>query len=134
MFVGQSGMGKSTVLNALSPAAGAKTADISTSLATGRHTTTHSTLYPLPAPLGSGWIVDSPGMKTFGLAHVSAEAIEHAFVELRPFAGHCRFRDCRHDREPGCAFTAAVKRGDVAPHRLMLMRTLLAERAHGSLR
>jgi ribosome biogenesis GTPase len=129
VLVGQSGMGKSTLLNALSPAIAAKTADVSAALATGRHTTTHSTLYPLPAPLGDGWIVDSPGMKTFGLAHVPADAIEHAFVELRPFAGHCRFRDCRHDREPDCAYTAAVARGAVAPHRLALMRTLLAERA-----
>jgi ribosome biogenesis GTPase len=136
VLIGQSGMGKSTILNAIVPGAAAKTAEVSVALDAGRHTTTHSTLHPLAPGQGSGWIVDSPGMKVFGLAHLAPGAIAHAFVELRPFAGHCRFRDCRHGAEPGCAITAAVADGKAAPHRVALLRALVAEskaaRAPGS--
>jgi len=127
VLVGQSGMGKSTILNAIAPHAMAKTAEISEALSTGRHTTSQSTLYPLPADDGGGWIVDSPGLKMFGLAHVAPEAIADAFVEVRPLLGHCRFRDCRHDREPGCAVWEAVDAGKVAPHRVALLQRLVAE-------
>jgi len=126
VLIGQSGMGKSTILNAITPGASARTAEISEALATGRHTTTHATLYTLPDEIG-GWMVDSPGMKAFGLAHVDPAQIEAAFPEFRPLLGHCRFRDCRHDREPGCALQAALARGEVAPHRLALLRSLTAE-------
>ncbi len=129
VLIGQSGMGKSTILNAVAPQFEAKTAEVSSALGTGRHTTTHSTLYPLPDDAEGGWVVDSPGMKTFGLAHLSPDSLEHAFVELRPLLGHCRFRDCRHDREPGCAISEAVARGEVAAHRVSLLRTLIAEHA-----
>ena len=127
VLIGQSGMGKSTILNAVAPNASAKTAEVSEALFAGRHTTSQSTLYPLPADKGGGWIVDSPGLKVFGLAHVDPEAIEDAFVEIRPLLGRCRFRDCRHDREPGCAVRAAVDAGTVAPFRVALMHRLLAE-------
>jgi len=127
VLVGQSGMGKSTILNALAPGASARTADVSAALATGRHTTTATTLHPVDADPRHGWIVDSPGMTQFGLAHLAPDAIPEAFVELRPHLGHCRFRDCRHDREPGCAVRAAVERGEIAPHRVALMHTLVAE-------
>ena len=127
VLVGQSGMGKSTLINALLPDAAVRTTEISTSLQTGRHTTTSTTLYPLPGLGQDTWIVDSPGMKAFGLAHLEPSRIAEAFVELRPFLGHCRFRDCRHDEEPGCAVTAAVAAGRVAPHRLALLHTLLGE-------
>lgn len=127
VLIGQSGMGKSTILNAILPGTATRTAEISEALATGRHTTTHSTLYPLPEPMGGGWIVDSPGAKAFGLAHLTPEAILDAFVELRPLIGRCRFRDCRHDREPGCAVTEAIGSGAVAPHRVALMRALVGD-------
>ncbi len=127
VLVGQSGMGKSTILNAIAPHAMAKTAEISEALYTGRHTTSQSTLYTLPAASGGGWIVDSPGLKVFGLAHLAPEAIPDAFVEIRPLLGRCRFRDCRHDREPGCAVWQAVEAGTVAAHRVALMRRLVAE-------
>lgn len=127
VLIGQSGMGKSTILNAVAPHAAAKTAAISEALGAGRHTTTHSTLYLLPPSVGNGWIVDSPGMKAFGLAHVAPDALAHAFVEIRPFLGHCRFRDCRHNREPGCAVQEAVAAGHIAPHRAALLRTLVVE-------
>jgi len=127
VLVGQSGMGKSTLLNALVPAARARTAEVSSALTTGRHTTTGTTLYPLHDDPSRGWIVDSPGMTAFALAHIDPHAIPEAFVELRPFLGHCRFRDCRHDLEPGCAVREAMERGEIAPHRLELMRSLVAE-------
>ncbi len=125
VLIGQSGMGKSTLLNAVAPHAAAKTAEVSAALATGRHTTSHSTLHALPGDR-DGWIVDSPGLKVFGLAHLDPDAIAHAFVDLRPFLDQCRFRDCRHDREPGCAVLSAVEAGRVAPHRLALLHELMA--------
>jgi ribosome biogenesis GTPase len=76
--------------------------------------------------MGRGWIVDSPGAKAFGLAHLTPETIVDAFVELRPLIGRCRFRDCRHHREPGCAVRESVLHGTVAPHRVALMHALIA--------
>ncbi len=125
VLVGQSGMGKSTLINALVPDAAARTTEISVARRSGRHTTTSTTLYRLPGE--DGWVVDSPGMKAFGLAHLDPERLAEAFVELRPLLGQCRFRDCRHDREPGCVVIAAVRDGTVAEHRLNLLHALLAE-------
>ncbi len=127
VLVGQSGMGKSTLVNALLPAAAARTAQVSTSLNTGRHTTTSTTLYRLPTLGEEAWIVDSPGMKAFALAHLDVLTLAEAFVEIRPLLGQCRFRDCRHGAEPGCVITAAVASGTIAPHRLALMHRLTAE-------
>ncbi|MEO8305045.1 MAG: ribosome small subunit-dependent GTPase A, partial [Betaproteobacteria bacterium] len=121
VLVGQSGMGKSTILNAIAPGARAKTAEISEALLTGRHTTSQSTLYLLGDDADAGWVVDSPGLKEFGLAHIAPEVLADAFVEIRPLLGHCRFRDCRHDREPGCAIQEAVRRGEIARHRVALL-------------
>lgn len=129
VLLGQSGMGKSTLINALVPDAGVRTTDVSDALRAGRHTTTSTTLYPLPALGADTWIVDSPGMKVFGLGHVDPDDLAQAFVEMRPFLGHCRFRDCRHGAEPGCAITAAVEAGRIAPYRLALLHTLIREAA-----
>ena len=120
-------MGKSTIINALAPGAATRTEEVSTALRAGRHTTTATTLYPLPTRGDATWIVDSPGMKAFGLAHVAPDILAHAFVELRPFIGQCRFRDCRHDSEPGCAMQAAVAQGVVRPFRLALLRQWVRE-------
>lgn len=127
VLVGQSGMGKSTIVNALVPGTGARVGEVSAALGSGRHTTTESSLHVLPDDPAGGWIVDSPGMTRFALAHLAPEAIPEAFVDLRPFLGQCRFRDCRHDREPGCAVQAAVARGEIAPHRVALMHAMVAE-------
>ncbi|MEP7329402.1 MAG: ribosome small subunit-dependent GTPase A [Betaproteobacteria bacterium] len=127
VLVGQSGMGKSTLVNALLPAVTARTAEVSTSLNTGRHTTTSTTLYRLPTLGADAWIVDSPGMKAFALAHLDPLTLAEAFVEIRPLLGQCRFRDCRHGAEPGCVVTAAVASGAIAPHRLALLNRLTAE-------
>jgi ribosome biogenesis GTPase / thiamine phosphate phosphatase len=127
VLVGQSGMGKSTLVNALLPLVSARTAEVSTALNTGKHTTTSTSLYRLPALGADAWIVDSPGMKAFALAHLDPQTLADAFVEIRPLLGHCRFRDCRHGAEPGCAITAAVADGRIVPHRLALMQRLIAE-------
>ena len=110
VLVGQSGMGKSTLVNALVPTAGARTREISEALDSGRHTTTHATLYRLP---DGAALIDSPGLQEFGLHHLSRSELEHGFREYRVWQGHCRFRNCRHDREPGCAIRGAVEAGDI---------------------
>lgn len=123
ILVGQSGMGKSTITNALIPAALAATAEISTALDSGKHTTTFARAYPFEG----GWLIDSPGMQAFGLAHVTPDELLEAFIEFRPHLGTCRFRDCRHDAEPGCALRAAVERGHIDPLRFDHFHTIRAE-------
>jgi ribosome biogenesis GTPase len=115
ILVGQSGMGKSTLINALVPGAIAATREISTALDSGKHTTTHARMYALDEV---SRIVDSPGLQEFGLAHLSIGEIESGFAEFRPFLGQCRFRDCRHDKEPACAIRQAIEAGriDVRRH------------------
>lgn len=132
VLVGQSGMGKSTLINAISPGAGARTEEVSAALGAGRHTTTSTTLRRLPQLGADTWVVDSPGMKLFGLAHLDADALAHAFVEMRPYLGQCRFRDCRHDAEPDCAIRQAIDEGRIAPHRLALLHTLRGENARAA--
>jgi len=124
VLVGQSGMGKSTLINALLPGSGARVGEVSGALRAGRHTTSETTLYALGP---DSWIIDSPGMKEFGLAHLATTAIAQGFVDLRPFVGQCRFRDCRHGSEPGCAVQDAVARGEVKPWRVALLQRLLGE-------
>ena len=124
VLVGQSGMGKSTLINALLPDAAVRVADVSSALDSGRHTTTHARLYHLDA---RSHIIDSPGMQAFGLHHLDQEALESAFVEFRPWLGQCRFRDCRHVAEPGCAITAACERGEIGGDRLASYRGLVRE-------
>jgi ribosome biogenesis GTPase / thiamine phosphate phosphatase len=128
IFVGQSGMGKSTLTNALIPEAKAATREISTALDTGKHTTTFARLYPLGTSLrADGWLIDSPGLQAFGLAHLSADELAESFVEFRPFLGRCRFRDCRHEAEPGCALLGAVASGAINPRRFEHYRGIRSE-------
>ncbi|HTH94130.1 MAG TPA: ribosome small subunit-dependent GTPase A [Rhodocyclaceae bacterium] len=118
VLVGQSGMGKSTLTNALIPEAKAATREISEALDSGKHTTTHARLYDLPhAAASGGKLIDCPGLQEFGLAHLSFGEIEEGFIDFRPHSGHCRFRDCRHQNEPDCAIKAAVESGDIDPRR-----------------
>jgi ribosome biogenesis GTPase len=131
VLVGQSGMGKSTLTNALIPGANAATREISEALQSGKHTTTHATLYPLEDEENNdsgGWLIDSPGLQEFGLAHLDASEIAQAMPEFRERIGHCRFRDCRHDREPDCAIRKAVDQGIIAPARYATFMTLTGAR------
>jgi len=124
VLVGQSGMGKSTIINALSPAAAVRIAEVSAALDSGRHTTTHARLYHLDHETH---IIDSPGLQEFGLHHLDATDLAEAFVEFRPWLGRCRFRDCRHLSEPGCAIAAACAAGEISERRLESYRQLLRE-------
>lgn len=123
VVLGQSGMGKSTLVNLLVPAAAAATREISDKLDSGKHTTTSARIYEADGLR----VIDSPGFQEFGLAHLDARALENAFVEFRPHLGGCRFYNCRHLDEPGCAITAAVVAGTIAPDRHALYRQLLGE-------
>lgn len=129
VLVGQSGMGKSTLTNALVPAAAAATREISTALDSGKHTTTYARLYRLESGCA---LIDCPGLQEFGLAHMTPAEIEFGFVEFRPYIGACRFRDCRHTAEPGCAIKTAVAGGAIHPRRLEHYRQLISESTHGS--
>ena len=124
VLTGQSGMGKSSLINELVPDAKATIGEISHYLDTGRHTTTTVQAYQQgPATT----IIDVPGLQVFGLSHLTDEQILLAFPEFRPHLGDCRFRDCRHDQDPGCALRAAVENGSATDVRLQLLRRLLQD-------
>jgi len=122
LLLGQSAMGKSTLLNALVPAAQAPTQDYSRALAAGKHTTTSTRLYPMQ---GNSAIIDSPGFQSFGLAHLSPGEIERGFPEFDKPRQHCRFYNCTHRQEPGCGVLAALQRGEISPQRHALYLRLL---------
>lgn len=123
VLVGQSGMGKSTLVNALIPEAGAATREISSALDSGKHTTTHACLYHLDA---DSHLIDSPGLQEFGLGHLDRNALEYAFREFRPYLGQCRFRNCRHDREPDCVLRAARDAGEIDANRFTVYQRIAA--------
>ena len=127
IFVGQSGMGKSTLTNAIIPAARAATREISEALNSGKHTTTFARLYPLDE---GGWLIDSPGLQAFGLAHLTLDELAASFVEFRDHLGRCRFRDCQHDAEPGCALHAAIAAGTIHRRRFEHYRLIRDEIGH----
>lgn len=124
ILLGQSGMGKSTLTNALLGSQTARTGDISTALDSGRHTTTHAQLYDLNADTR---LIDSPGLQEFGLHHLAAADLLHYFPDMRPFIGACRFHNCSHRQEPGCAVKAAAEAGTVSPARLAFLQQITDE-------
>ncbi|MDS4016484.1 MAG: ribosome small subunit-dependent GTPase A [Candidatus Accumulibacter sp.] len=126
LLIGQSGMGKSTLTNALIPQAQATIRPVSQALKAGRHTTTHASLYHFGE---NAALIDSPGLMAFGLRHLSLACIAEAFRELRPLLGQCRFRDCLHEREPDCRVLAALRAGKISPRRYAAFRSLCAELA-----
>lgn len=126
VLVGQSGMGKSTLINALLPDAQAATREISTVLDSGKHTTTHAKLYKLDSESS---LIDCPGVQAFGLHHLTLGEIEQGFIEFSKYLGQCRFRDCHHLHEPGCALLEAVAKGDINARRLELFQQIAANKA-----
>lgn len=124
VLVGESGMGKSTMLNQLVPQAAALTREISASLGTGKHTTSHARLYHLDADSD---IIDTPGVQAFGVHHLGVADLAAAFIEFRPYIGQCRFRDCRHLEEPGCAVLAAHEAELIDTRRLAVYSRLAAD-------
>ncbi len=129
LLVGQSGMGKSSLLNILVPDAQAATREISEALQTGKHTTTDARLYLLSTTgdVTAGAIVDTPGFQEFGLAHLTPGTVERGFPELVPFLGRCRFVNCMHLHEPGCAVIAARDSGAITQRRYDLFAKLTRE-------
>ncbi|HEY0878300.1 MAG TPA: ribosome small subunit-dependent GTPase A [Zeimonas sp.] len=114
LLLGESGMGKSTLVNALIPDAQARTNAISQALGTGRHTTTFTRLFDVPADTArDARIVDSPGFQNYGLSHLSESERMHAMREFAGLIGRCRFNDCTHRDEPDCAIRAAALRGEI---------------------
>ncbi|MES2935175.1 MAG: ribosome small subunit-dependent GTPase A [Pseudomonadota bacterium] len=126
ILIGQSGMGKSSLINLLVPDADIAVREISEALDTGKHTTTFTRLYQLG---NDGSIIDSPGFQEFGLYHLSEGMLERAFREFKPYLGGCKFYNCRHLIEPSCAVLNAVKSGHVARMRHELYGQLLHESA-----
>ena len=115
IFLGQSGVGKSSLLNALVGYDVAKVGEISQANQKGRHTTTTAQLYHLPT---GGDIIDSPGIREYSLQHLSQDNITQGFIELHDYLGQCQFRDCSHRHEPGCAILAAAEAGKIDCDRL----------------
>ncbi|WP_434456960.1 small ribosomal subunit biogenesis GTPase RsgA [Stutzerimonas urumqiensis] len=123
VFVGQSGVGKSSLVNRLLPDADTRVGALSELTGKGTHTTTTARLFHFP---GGGHLIDSPGIREFALSHVSRDDVEAGFIEFRELLGRCRFRDCRHDREPGCALLAALDEGRIQPQRMASYRHIIS--------
>ena len=115
VFVGQSGVGKSSLVNALLPGVNTKVGELSEHSRLGRHTTTNARLFHFPS---GGSLIDSPGIREFGLWHLEPDQVITGYREFDRWRFDCKFRDCKHQSEPGCALQAAVERGEVNPQRL----------------
>jgi ribosome biogenesis GTPase len=114
VFAGPSGVGKSSLLNAIQPGLGLHTGDVSSVTGKGTHTTVVPELVPLEV---GGYVADTPGLRAFALWDIESEELDGYFPELRPLVPECAFNDCTHLHEPGCAVIAAVERGTVSPER-----------------
>ncbi len=122
VFVGQSGVGKSSLVNALLPGVDIRVGALSETTGKGTHTTTAAKLFHFPS---GGTLIDSPGIREFGLWHMDKDEVINGFKEFRPFLGYCRFRDCNHEQEPGCALQKALLDGDILPERMDSYRQIL---------
>lgn len=123
LLVGQSGVGKSSLIKALLPDREVRIQAVSQATGHGTHTTSASTLYHLP---DGGDLIDTPGVRSFELGEISLNGLERGFPDLAPYLNRCRFADCRHETEPDCALREAVAGGEIAPRRLDSYRQLRA--------
>lgn len=123
-FVGQSGVGKSSIIQTLMPDEAIRVGAVSESTGKGVHTTTTAKLFHLPI---GGDLIDSPGIREFGLWHMTPQEIEYGFREIRNEIGHCKFRNCRHMGDPGCAIDAAAAEGRISPERLKSFHRILQD-------
>jgi ribosome biogenesis GTPase len=126
LVLGASGMGKSTLINLLVPAAAAQVGEISQALAAGRHTTTASTWYWLD-DAHHGALIDTPGFQEFGLRHIEPERLATLMPDFAAALGHCRFHNCSHRHEPGCGVRAAMARGEISGSRQRIYERLFEE-------
>lgn len=124
IFLGQSGMGKSTLTNALLGNERARVGEISAALDSGRHTTTHAQLYDIDSET---CLIDSPGLQEFGLHHLEATDLISYFPDLRHLAGKCRFHNCTHRAEPDCALKNAAEHSEVLPERVAFLQRIIDE-------
>lgn len=123
VLVGQSGVGKSSLIRRLLPSASIRVGALSEVADKGRHTTTTAELFHLP---GGGRLIDSPGVQDFSLSHITTEAVAQGFREFRPYLGQCRFRDCQHATEPDCALREALEAGQIQPQRFESYQQIVA--------
>ena len=124
ILLGQSGMGKSTLTNALLGNVQARVGEISTALDSGRHTTTHAQLYDLDK---NSQLIDSPGLQAFGLHHLRIANLLSYFPDMRSYIGKCRFHNCSHRQEPGCVLKQAVNEHKIEPERLLFLQNITNE-------
>lgn len=128
ILVGQSGVGKSSLVNRLIPDVDIQTGTLSHSTGKGKHTTTSTMMYALPGQVGqSGYLVDSPGVWEYGLWEMEPGELQHGFVEFQPHLGQCRFNNCLHASEPGCAVKRAVEAGQIREWRYASYQRLLEQ-------
>ena len=132
IVVGQSGVGKSSLINTLLPDANLAVGGLSELTREGTHTTTKAKLFHLPA---GGQLIDSPGIRDFSLWHINPQQLQHGFIEIAAQLGHCKFRDCKHENEPGCAIITAVESGKIGAERFAsyerIKAAILEQQARG---
>ena len=136
LFSGNSGVGKSTLLNAILPGANLRTSEISDAHNTGMHTTTFSEMLPLPEnnTESGGWVIDTPGIKGFGTFDMEPEEICSYFKEIFRFSKDCRFNNCTHTHEPGCAVIQAIEDHYIAMSRYNSYLSMLNDKEEGKYR
>ena len=124
LLAGHSGVGKSTLLNAVAPGTGQKTSEVSSFANKGTHTTTFAEMFTIEP---GTWVIDTPGIKELGLIDMEDDPLDHYFPEMRDLIGECRFHNCTHTHEPGCAIVGAMEAGTVAGSRYQNYLSMLEE-------